>query len=162
MLVFAAEFFPKMFKGYFKEAVESSAEFPDDDPDAWKFLVEWCYEGRLSSITRSHLLGQTKCLTKEETTTCWTRLNLCCLAEKYDMVLLQNLAMDSIISYFRASSRPGPKLKWAVLKKWILRVYENTPESSKIRKFMSRFFHYGLRFSKTGLSTEMRQQPNSP
>jgi hypothetical protein len=48
------------------------------------------------------------------------------------------------------------------LKKWILYVYENTPESSKIRKFIPRFFHYCLRFSKTGLSSEMRQQLNSP
>ena len=34
MLTFAAEYFDKMFKGNFKEAFESSAEFPDDDPDA--------------------------------------------------------------------------------------------------------------------------------
>jgi len=108
MLIFAAEFFLKMFKGHFKEAVESSAEFSDDDRDAWKFLIEWCYEGRLSSITPP---GPDKMFNEEETTTCWTMLKLCCLTEKYDMVLLQNLAMDSIISYFRTSSRPGPKLK---------------------------------------------------
>jgi len=73
MLIFAAEFFLKMFKGHFKEAVESSAEFSDDDRDAWKFLIEWCYEGRLSSITPP---GPDKIFNEEETTTRGTRLKL--------------------------------------------------------------------------------------
>jgi hypothetical protein len=67
MLIFAAELFLEMFKGHFKEAVESSAEFPDVDPDAWRFLIEWCYEGRLSSITPPR---PDKMFNEEDTTTC--------------------------------------------------------------------------------------------
>jgi hypothetical protein len=50
MPTFAAEYFDKMFKGNFKEALEDSAEFSDDDPEAWTFLIDWCYEGKLRSI----------------------------------------------------------------------------------------------------------------
>jgi hypothetical protein len=67
MLIFAAELFLEMFKGHFKEAVESSVEFPDDDSDARKFLIEWCYEGRLPSITPPR---PDKMFNEEDTTTC--------------------------------------------------------------------------------------------
>jgi hypothetical protein len=113
MLTCAAQYFDKMFRGNFKEALEDTSEFPDDDPEAWTFLIDWCYEGKLPSL--SPPLPNAKF--DEETAACWTRLKLCCLAEKYGMALLHNLAMDSINSYFRAGCERGPKLKLVVLKK---------------------------------------------
>jgi hypothetical protein len=105
MLTFAAEYFDKMFKGNFKEALEDSAEFPDDDPNAWTFLIDWCYEGKLPSISPPPLDAK---FDEEETAACWTRLKLCCRAEKYGMILLQNLAMDSINSYSGPAANEDP------------------------------------------------------
>jgi hypothetical protein len=38
-------YFEKMFFGGFKEATENSAEFPDDDVQAFDILIQWVYSG---------------------------------------------------------------------------------------------------------------------
>jgi BTB/POZ domain len=50
MLTEVAEHFSNMFNGGFAEAREGSAEFPEDDPDAWELLIEWAYKGELPSL----------------------------------------------------------------------------------------------------------------
>jgi hypothetical protein len=79
MLTEAAEYFSKMFDGRFKEALNGSAEFPNNDPDAWELLIEWVYEGDLPPLTKPSL---DTIFDEEETNECWNRLKLCCVAEK--------------------------------------------------------------------------------
>ena len=40
-------YFDKMFSGGFKEALEHSATFPEDSPEAFEVVVEWVYTGVL-------------------------------------------------------------------------------------------------------------------
>jgi len=39
MLTEAAEYFSKMFGSSFKEGIEGSATFLEDDTEAWEFLI---------------------------------------------------------------------------------------------------------------------------
>lgn len=50
ILTDAAEYFEKMFDGQFAEAAENSAEFPEDDVDAWEAFIEWCYNDTLPGL----------------------------------------------------------------------------------------------------------------
>lgn len=65
------------------------------------------------------------------------------------MLLLHNLAIDSIIAFLRHGA-PGPKLTWEVFETWCRYVYENTSVSEEregLRKFISTFFSFSLHFS---------------
>ena len=148
MLTEASEYFSNMFNDRFKEATESYAKFPEDDPEIWELVIEWCYKGVLPSLGRPSV--DTK-FDEDVTEGCWIRLKLCCLAEKYRMLLLHNLAVDTIISFLRCGA-PGPKLEFNVFETWCHYVYENTAETSKdrdcngLRKLMSILLRYSLSF----------------
>ncbi|KAI9047781.1 hypothetical protein LZ554_008491 [Drepanopeziza brunnea f. sp. 'monogermtubi'] len=141
MFVQAARYFDRMFNGKFLESVTSAAEFPDDDPTAWELLVQWCYTGKLPALTRQ---ASDAVFSAEVTKFCSVRLKLCCLADKYGMVLLHNLAMDSINAFLRHAG-PGMKLEWKVFKSWCRYVYENSTEHSPLRKFITSYFHLMIR-----------------
>ncbi|EKD18145.1 hypothetical protein MBM_03917 [Drepanopeziza brunnea f. sp. 'multigermtubi' MB_m1] len=141
MFVQAARYFDRMFNGKFLESVTSAAEFPDDDPAAWELLVQWCYTGKLPALTRQ---ASDAVFNAEVTKFCSVRLKLCCLADKYGMVLLHNLAMDSINAFLRHAG-PGMKLEWKVFKSWCRYVYENSNEHSPLRKFITSYFHLVIR-----------------
>lgn len=140
MLTEAAKYFSVMFSGKYREGHDFAAFFPEDDRHSWEVLVQWCYTGILLPLekpTRSTIFNE------EATKHCWVRLKLCCLAEKYNMVLLQNLAMDSIIEYLQAGE-PGLRLTFDVFSKWCSFVFKNTSYPSPIRTFMTFYFHYAL------------------
>lgn len=126
-----------MFRGKFREGHEFAASFPEDDRESWELLIQWCYTESLSSLEN---LPFNTVATEEATKHCCIRLKLCCLAEKYDMRLLQNLAMDSIKeSLQHGSSRAKPTLEG--LSKWCNDVYENAFGASPIRIFILWYFH---------------------
>jgi hypothetical protein len=141
-----------MFTFNFKEALEKSASFPEGDAEVWELLIVWCYGGQLPPLQKpaAHVI-----LTLETAHQCTVLLKLCCMAEKYGMSLVQNLAMDSPVSYLKHSG-PGLRLKWDVLKIWTRYTYDNTHESSKVRRFISYFFYHALTVS----TLEVNDQAN--
>jgi hypothetical protein len=70
----AAEYFKEIFSTDFKEAIEGSATFPEDDAEVWELLVQWPYQGELLPF-RKPAIG-TK-LKSEEVNPCTVRLKLC-------------------------------------------------------------------------------------
>src|SRR4051812_28703059 len=88
----AVEAFAKMFRGAFKEAETNRTEFPEDDPDAFGLLIQWCYRG--------------DCLPEFGDSTgpeeCRKRIRLYCLAEKY---CLPRSLMDESMDFMRRGLR---------------------------------------------------------
>ena len=140
MLTEVAAYFNSMFSAGFKEAVEGSASFPEYDGEAWELLIQWSYHGKLPPL---HAPKIGAALTAKIMHLCTIRLKLCCLAEKYGMSLLQNLAMDSIIDHLKQCG-PVIRIHWEVLKDWFCYTYQSTHEKSAIRLFMSYYFYYAL------------------
>lgn len=136
------------------------AKFPEDDLEAWRALVQWCYTGKLPPLqkpTRNTIF--TEDITKE----CFIRLKLCCLAGKHHMVLLQNLAMDSISQYLWTGEyglghnfELVVRLTYRVLSKWITYIFQNTRPLSPIRAFISQYLHFALRYRDTWASSLAR------
>ena len=151
MLNEAAEYFQKMFSTNFKEGIEGSGVFPEDDVEAWEELIEWCYRGKLGPL---QLPTTAAMLTPEQAHPCTVRVKLCCLAEKYGMDLLKNLGVDSIVMYLKDCGSRA-RLEWDVLKDWFRYTYQNTHGSSGLRHLMgapwgltSCFFHNHLEGTK--------------
>ncbi|KAF8865211.1 hypothetical protein BDZ45DRAFT_439356 [Acephala macrosclerotiorum] len=144
MLTEAAEFFEKMLNSPFREGIENTVEFPEDDVESWEGLSRWCYTGDLEPLADPNTRSTSQ---KANPVDCWIRLKLCCLAEKYDMKLLQNFAIDSIIVYLRGSGE-GPTINFDMFSAWTKYVYDNTHEMSALRKFISSYFYYALMYSK--------------
>ena len=89
MLTEAAHYFVRTFNSGFGESASAAATFPKDDPEAWELLIEWAYVGKLPPLLNQ---ADGTMYTEETTHSSWVRLKLCCLAEKYAMSLLRNLA----------------------------------------------------------------------
>lgn len=148
MLTESAKYFKSMFEGAFVEAAEASAEIPEHDPDAWELLIEWAYKGELQSLGRPTAEYQFDEIVTE---TCWKRLKFCCLAEKYGMLLLHNMAIDSINSFLKHGG-PGPKLTIEVFRKWTKYVFENTGDPNNtlrggLRNFIKVYFLFSLGYT---------------
>ncbi|KAL5314598.1 hypothetical protein ACEPPN_017240 [Leptodophora sp. 'Broadleaf-Isolate-01'] len=167
----------------------NTATFPTDDPTAFELLIQWCYTGKLPSLTRQ---AQDSVFNIEVTKFCSVRLRLCCLADKYGMVLLHNLAMDSILAFLGSGSacsrsdddcnekgkRKGKGkvrgkmemememgLEWKVFKGWCRYVYEHSSEHSSLRRFITAYFNYAIRSQKSESKTQTQnsnpsQNPN--
>lgn len=93
MLTEAGQCFHNMFRNISRSGVVTFSE-DLDDPDAWEQLIQWCYKGSLPPLEET---TASTVFSEENTQQCWIRVKLCCLAEKFDMRLLQNVAMDSIM-----------------------------------------------------------------
>ncbi|KAG4431761.1 hypothetical protein IFR05_012760 [Cadophora sp. M221] len=134
----------------------NTAAFPTDDPTAFELLIQWCYTGKLPSLTRQ---AQDSVFNIEVTKFCSVRLRLCCLADKYGMVLLHNLAMDSILVFLGSGCENacsggdekgmGMGLEWKVFKGWCRYVYEHSSEHSPLRKFITAYFNHAIRSQKS-------------
>jgi hypothetical protein len=115
-----AAYFEKMFNGNFKEGIEQSATFPEDEPCTWKHFIGWLYKGIIEPQT-----GGPELVTD--------RIKLFCLAEKYGIPNLQDASMDSLITTFR-SRNTSPSLFS------ILPSYSMTSSGSKLRLYIARSF----------------------
>ncbi|KAL2063662.1 hypothetical protein VTL71DRAFT_5467 [Oculimacula yallundae] len=148
MLVQSAHYFSSMFSGNFSESATNSASFPDDDSAAFELLIQWCYTGKLPSLTRQ---AENTALDSEVTKLCSLRLRLCSLAEKYGMLLLHNLAVDSIMEYLGPGREHGSgtdndmRLEWKVFEEWCLYVYEHSCDGSPLRKFITYYLNFAIR-----------------
>ncbi|KAI9054888.1 hypothetical protein LZ554_002032 [Drepanopeziza brunnea f. sp. 'monogermtubi'] len=104
------EFFDKMFKGHFAEALNGVASLPTDSPSAFKLFVGWLYT--------THL----------EVPSFDTLLSLFIFAEKYNVTDLADQVMDTITSLKKFL----PDCSHAS------HVYQNTHAKSKMRLFICR------------------------
>ncbi|KAH7319462.1 hypothetical protein BKA65DRAFT_599518 [Rhexocercosporidium sp. MPI-PUGE-AT-0058] len=149
MLLQAAHYFTTIFNTSINN--NDTATFPTDDPTAFELLIQWCYTGKLPSLT---LQARDVVFNVEVTKFCSVRLRLCCLADKYGMVLLHNLAVDSIVRFLDSSGdadageereKRAMGLEWKVFKGWCKYVYEHSSENSPLRKFIACYFNYAIR-----------------
>jgi hypothetical protein len=101
-----------------------SFEFPDDDPEAFELLIEYCYKEELTVANET-----------TSTDNCYRRLKLYCLAKKYQHHGLMNNCMDFLMAYLR-SERPS----WPV--SWCSYAYQHTSSGSPLRSLMSRWFAF--------------------
>jgi hypothetical protein len=115
-----AAYFHKMFNSSFKEGIEQSATFPEDEPCTWKHFIGWLYKGIIEPQT-----GELELITD--------RIKLFCLADKYGIPNLQDASMDSLITIFK-SRNISPSLSS------ILSSYSLTSSGSKLRLYMARSF----------------------
>ncbi|KAH7403268.1 hypothetical protein BKA64DRAFT_444704 [Cadophora sp. MPI-SDFR-AT-0126] len=131
----------------------TTATLPHDDPEAWDLLIHWCHTGKLPTLTRT---AADAVFNAQVTKFCSVRLRLCCLAERYGMLLLHNLGVDSVVRWLgdggrlEGKERDGAergemKLEWKVLEGWCRYVYENSAQGWPLRRFMARVFHYAIK-----------------
>lgn len=60
MLTEAAEYFERMFHSPFREGIENTVEFPEDDVDSWEELSRWCYTGDLEALADPNSLSSSQ------------------------------------------------------------------------------------------------------
>lgn len=104
-----------------------------------------CYTGKLLALLRH---AQDPVFNAEVTKFCSVRLKLCFLEDKYAMVLLHNLAVDSICDFLGHAAELG--LEWKVFKYWCRYEYEHSTQASSLRKFVTSYFHLAIKYSKEG------------
>ncbi|KUJ24536.1 uncharacterized protein LY89DRAFT_24253 [Mollisia scopiformis] len=122
---------------------EDKVDFPEDGEDAWKELIDWCHTGSIKPLEQSDRDAASDNSTSRRS--CWIRLKLCCLADKYGITLLHNLAMDTIIDYFKGCGS-SPFMDFDNFSVWSSYVYDNTPEQSGTRDFIAYYFYYELTY----------------
>lgn len=132
MLTDAADYFDKMLNGNWRESSEEAIEFPEDNLEAWELLIEWCYKGVLPAPEKP--TGGGGGTRHDSNRFCINRLQLCFVAERYNMMLLHNLSMDSILWYVSVGRSIG--VKWPVLKTWCTELFENTTSNSQGRVWL--------------------------
>jgi hypothetical protein len=115
---------PALFTNDLDTANTISFEFPDDDPEAFELLIEYCYKEELEVANET-----------TSTEDCYRRLKLYCMAEKYEQHGLMNNCMDFLMAYLR-SKRPS----WPI--SWCSYAYQHTPPGSPLRSLMSRWFAF--------------------
>ncbi|KUJ24533.1 uncharacterized protein LY89DRAFT_727557 [Mollisia scopiformis] len=128
ILTTAAEYFEKMFNGHHAEASTQSAQFPEDDPAAWGLLIGWCYTEFLPTLHAVETEEGIDTISAEEGL---TRIKLCCLAAKYNMMLLHTIAVDSLVKFLGKDYGVKPKLPWDMFRSYCLYVYGYSIESWK-------------------------------
>lgn len=130
----AGEFFDNMFNGEFLEAIQQTATLPEDNPDAFELLVEWCYTGQLPTFDKIPV--------KERKSACWRRIKLYCFSEKYRIVPLMDSSMDFIIQYLPTVDRLSTS--------WSIFAYENTSAGSQLRTLIAKHCYHAMLTSKSG------------
>ncbi|CZR66760.1 uncharacterized protein PAC_16661 [Phialocephala subalpina] len=122
-------FFEKLFNGPFAEGISQTAEFPEDDPTTFGLLIGWIYS---SVVENPHELGASP---NERYYGCKQLMALFALAEKYNIVRLQDQTMDRITRYLRDKTHWLHAPAMGIAYSW-------THEKSKLRLFLARHFVY--------------------
>ena len=98
-------------------------ELPDDDPRGFELLVKWLYQGQLDDA--SHMSDEAR---YDYAVACYKLYQLC---DKFDMILLKNLAMDSYRSNLHAAQLVPDADE-------INEIYRACPSGSPFRKLMTK------------------------
>jgi hypothetical protein len=123
------EFFDKLFRGSFKESTEKTAELPEDSPEAFELMLEWCYKGKLPQC------GDVPAQFRKDA--CWKRLKVYCFAEKYNIIQLMDHSIDFLLGYLKKDRQRLPP-------QWCIYAYDNSPGGSLLRILISRHCYYSI------------------
>ncbi|KUJ24535.1 uncharacterized protein LY89DRAFT_24224 [Mollisia scopiformis] len=137
-----ADFFGKMFDGQFIEAAKKAADFPEDDEAAWEELIAWSY-GAFFHVFLPCDRRRVN-LDAKEALAFFNRIKLCCLAEKYNIIRLYNLGVDSLIDFLWQGPSTMPILSWDVFQVCCRYAYEHSAEHTGLRHLFSTYFCYLL------------------
>ncbi|KAK5175404.1 uncharacterized protein LTR77_000543 [Saxophila tyrrhenica] len=101
----------------------NSLELPDDDPHGFELLVKWLYQGHLDDA--SHMTDEDK---YDYAVACHKLYKLC---DKFDMIQVKNLAMDSYRQNLHAAQLVPDAEE-------INDIYRASPRGSPFRKLMTK------------------------
>ena len=106
-----------------RNSEHNKLELPDDDPRGFELLVKWLYQGHLDDA--SHMTDERK---YDYAVACHKLYQLC---DRFDMILLKNLAMDA----YRANLNAAQLVPDA---DEINDIYRASPPKSPFRKLMAK------------------------
>jgi len=139
-------FFRAALDRTFKEADDNTVQYPDCTPDVFAIYVQWIYSGAIVLLDTPAL--ETDVLGSEQRK---LLLGLYILADKLRDAALRNRTIDAYItSLHKAERSPGVRA--------IKRVWDNTPESSQLRKLL---LNYALHTSGECLASELQTNRES-
>jgi hypothetical protein len=128
LLCHHSSYFETEFQGHEvpkKETVAShnTLELPDDDPRGFELLVKWLYQGHLEDV--SHMTDEAK---YDYAVACHKLYQLC---DKFDMILVKNMAMDAYRRNLNAAQLVPDADE-------INEIYRASPRGSPFRKLMTK------------------------
>ena len=108
------------------KAVKSQVFIPKHIPPVFDMLIRWIYNNSLPILTRGAQLNDNMF---------WNAGHLYILAEKIGLPQLQDITMDTLLSFFKANRvLPCPN--------FMVYIYSQTEKTSPIRKLMVRSLHW--------------------
>lgn len=123
-------YFDKMFNGNFQEAAKNQAEFAEDDVIAFDVLTRWIYTGSVRKLKFISESGDDKMLNINP-------YSAYCVADKFCLPQLMDRFMSAIMEFSsRNRTIAGPR--------HVKVVYEKTPESSPLRRFIVQQWFYTI------------------
>lgn len=128
-----SSFFKKALAGGFKEQEERAVYLPEDDVGAFVLFVQWIYGVPPRDSTTPAMIT--------------SLFALYVLAEKFCIELLKNLSMDMIRTIWSDTA-------CTLSATTIGYVYDNTPETSPMRRFIVNHSLYSLLVRKVGMAKE--------
>ncbi|KAH6672093.1 hypothetical protein B0J14DRAFT_86397 [Halenospora varia] len=127
-------YFAKMFGGGFVEATTNSAEFPEDEVQAFDLMLFWVYTGTLRPFK---YIKDTSTSSSNTYNYSWNIDNFYGTAEKWCLPELQDCIMDTYLNEVAATGvSPGPS--------GIRNGYLKTSENSGLRRFYAKCFAFAL------------------
>ena len=128
LLCHHSSYFETEFQGHEVPKKEDVAhhnklKLPDDDPRGFELLVKWLYQGHLDDA--SHMTDEAK---YDYAVACHKLYQLC---DKFDMILLKNLAMDAYRQNLNAAQLVPDADE-------INEIYRNSPPNSPFRHLMAK------------------------
>ena len=132
LLCYHSSFFSKALDGLFKEHEDRAVYLPDDNVEGFVLFVNWMYNvpPQIASTPAAMM----------------ALLALYIMAEKFCIEELKNVSMDGV----RASYREN----FEFYTQEIEYIYDNTPESSPLRRFMADHVAYGPLVRKARMSKD--------
>lgn len=126
------QYFRAMFEGSYKEAITSTATFPEDDRKTFGLLLKWVYTDIIYPVLWIEEEPGTG-VWKEN----WNLFELYALADKLCIPEVMDRTFDAYVSSLKNKKvRPLPSI--------ISKGYACTPENSPLRKFLCMEFVYTL------------------
>ena len=116
-------FFRAAVEGPFKEAEEKTVRLPEIDPDLFSVYLQWIYSDKIVILGAGDIAKDTGGSKQRA-----LLIELYILADALDDRRLRNRTTDEFIDLCRSTSWPGCKS--------IKRIWNSTPEGSKLRKLL--------------------------
>ena len=144
-------YFAKVFDGSFAEATSKEVHLrgPADEPAAYMLLSIWLYRGSLPPISETKLpaIDDPRFADMPANETAYH--NLYYLAEMWFANNLKNAVIDTLMSWHRKS-------KESIHVAYIVRGYENTYGTSKLRKYLAESAAFDIQSRDAEIIQELR------